>query len=441
MMRSVGRVILLIVWLVGAIGAATTGAQVYIRLVYLSVLVLAVAWAWTLISLKGIRIKRRTRSLRASMGDIFTENFELINDSLIPHLWLEVANESTLPAAAGSRVITLIGSHENRIYIARTRLLQRGAFPLGPTLIVSGDPFGLFFNQIAFPATESLLVLPFIIPISEFHAHAGYLPGGKVIQRKSFDVTPHAAGVREYATGDSVKRIHWPSTARRNRLMVKEFEQDPQAQIWIFLDAQAWPQAALPYEMPVLFEHSWSFAKRPEITLQPSTLEYGVSIAASLAHYFIAQKRAVGFVSAGPVYTVIPAERSQRQESKMLETLAFIRGEGSLSLAGVVSAHAGQMPLGSSVILITPTVSGDLLLAVDDLTRRNLHPQVILLMAESFGGRPGSEEIADKLDQRGVPVCRIACGDDLPAALSAFAQKSQYKEFRAWQALPSIPLT
>ena len=35
-----------------------------------------------------------------------------------------------------------------------------------------------------------------------------------------------------------MRRIHWPTTARRGQLIVKEFEQDPQAEVWIFLDAQ-----------------------------------------------------------------------------------------------------------------------------------------------------------------------------------------------------------
>jgi uncharacterized protein (DUF58 family) len=440
-MQSIARYLLLALWLVGVIGVAVTGNVLYLRIVYLTLITLIAAWVWTYISLRGIEIKRRTRSLRAGMGDMLNENFDLSNKSVIPHLWLTVSNDSPLPSASGSRLITMIGSREERVYAARTRLLQRGAFPLGPTTITSGDPLGLFSIKHKFPAQQSLLVLPYIFPITEFPAHAGYLPGGKAIQRKSFDITPHASTVREYVTGDSVKRIHWASTARRNRLMVKEFEQDPQAQIWLFLDAHKWAQASLPYTPPNLLEQSWSFAKRPEITLQPATFEYAVSITASLAHYFIAQKRAVGLACAGPVYTVINAERSERQESKMLETLAFVQGVGDLAIEGLVSARANQIPFGSTAILITSTTSPDLLLAVDDLIRRNLHPQVIMINAESFGGLTGSNTLIEKLTQRSIPVCEISNGDKPAEKLSVFAKQNQLKEIRAWQRQPSIPST
>jgi uncharacterized protein (DUF58 family) len=228
-MRNTGWVLFFVLLIIGVLGMTTTGALLYIRLAYLCALLLVVASIWTSISLLTLRVSRQARSLRASVGDVFEESFELINPSYLPRLFVEVRNDSSLPAAAGSRVLTMIGGKEDRTYLARTWLTQRGAFPLGPTTLGSGDPFGFFSIKRTFPSTASLLVLPMIIPVANFPSPAGLLPGGKAIQRKSYDVTPHASGVREYVHGDPLKRIHWPSTARRGKLMVKEFEQDPQS--------------------------------------------------------------------------------------------------------------------------------------------------------------------------------------------------------------------
>ncbi len=437
MRRNTGWVLFLVLFGVGLFGMASTGAALYIRLVYMGALLLAATWLWTRLSLRSLRIIRRARSLRASVGDIFEESYELVNPSRIPRLFVEVKNETNLPAAAGSRLLTWLSGKENRTYLARSWLTQRGAFPLGPTTLTSGDPFGFFTVKQTFPSTASLLVLPLIIPISDFPSLTGLLPGGKAIQRKSYEVTPHASGLREYVTGDPLKRIHWPSTARRGKLMVKEFEQDPQSELWIFLDAQRMVQAELPYETPVARDN-WIFSRRPEVHLPPSTLEYGVSLAASLAHYFIEQRRAVGFVTDGPVYTVIPAERSERQESKVLETLAFVAGEGTLSLASLVDLHSPQMPLGSSALLITSSVRDDVaLVAVELLQRRNLRPVVILLMAHSFGGAEGSEELATKLEQRGIPVCKVYNNANLGELLAEFAAGHRQQENRSWHAHPS----
>jgi len=436
--KNPGRIFFLILFGLGALGMIATGVDLYVRLTYLSALLLIAAFAWTRLSLAGIEFRRNARSLRASVGDIFEETFEIRNSARFMHPYLEVLNESPIPQAAGSRAITWLRPGQTRTYLARTWLTRRGVFSLGPTQVTSGDPFGLFDDRHIIPAVDRLLVLPLIIPISDFYSPLGFLPGGKAIRRKSPEVTPQASGMREYVPGDPLKRIHWPSTARRDKLMVKEFEQDPQAEVWIFLDAQREAQAEQAQTVVTTWQE-WVFDRRPELTLPASTVEYGVSIAASLAHYFIEERRAVGFVTGGPLYTVIPAERSDRQESKILETLAFVTGEGELALPSLVDLQAPQLPFGSSVLLITPSVDANVLLAIELLQRRRLRPVVMLLMAESFGGRPGSEALAQKLTQRGVPVCPIENGAHLRETLSDFQALSTFPEYRLWQEPSSSP--
>src|SRR6185503_9097144 len=161
---------------------------------------------------------------------------------------------------------------------------------------------------------------------------------------------------------------------------------------------------------------------RHQVKLEPSSLEYSVSITASLAHYFIDQRRAVGLVTASyRTYKVISAERSERQEAKILEELAFLQGESTYTLPGLVAAQMGQLPQGSSAILITPMIWTELLAAVDSLQRRNLRPVVVLLMSRSFGNRADNEDLAQSLNERKVPVCRVYCEADLSETLSSFA--------------------
>ncbi len=130
---------------------------------------------------------------------------------------------------------------------------------------------------------------------------------------------------------------------------------------------------------------------------------------------------------------MIPADRSERQENKTLETLAFLEGRGDLSIAALVGAQARQLPQGSSAILITPSVSPDLLAATDDLSRRNLQPVVVLLVAESFGGAQGTDKIARLLEEQRVPVCLIYCGADIGQALSSFSPRSTLQDMSQWQ--------
>jgi uncharacterized protein (DUF58 family) len=429
-----GRIFVVFILLTGGVGTAVNGAAFYVRLLYLGALLLLLAWLLSVLSLRGIAVERRARSQRAAVGDVFEEHFEISNNSRITKFWLEVLNESKIPHASGSRVLTLLRGRQKRLYTARTWLTNRGGYILGPTTVTSGDPFGIFRTSRQFPSKNNLIVFPMLFNVRDFLSPPGLLPGGKAIKRKSIDITPHAAGVREYVPGDPLKRIHWPTSMRRNQLMVKEFEQDPQAEVWLFLDAHKSVHVSKPVDQeeapPVddLF-----LLRRRKVKLPPSTLEYSISITASLAHYFIGQRRSVGLVTASErSYKVIPAERSERQEGKILESLAFIQAESTIVLPSLVTAQIGQLPQGSSAILVTPMVWPELLLAVDSLQRRKLRPLVVLLMARTFGGRQSNEDLVRLLAERNVPVCAVYCDADLSEILSSFSINT-FSQESAWQ--------
>ncbi len=396
---------------------AVTGAEVYSRLSYLWGILLLGNWLWSVASLRGLTVSRRPRLRRAHLGQIFEERFEIDNPGRLPRLWIEVRDLSPLPGTRGSHVVTLIGRGQRRSYLARSRLVERGVFPLGPTVIASGDPFGLFPVSRELPAQESLLVYPLMVDIQSFPNPPGLLTGGESLRRRTHHITPNAAGVREYMPGDSLNRIHWPTTVRRDKLMVKEFELDPLADIWLFVDGEGAVQAAEPYSAVDLSKHVFVHDQFAEIQLPPSTEEYAASIAASLARFYLHRRRAVGLVSSGQTNTALPPDRGGRQLGKILEALSLFRAEGSLPLSGLLEAQAQHITRGSTLVLITPTVRQQLSLTVDYLVRRGLNPIVVLLDAETFGGPPGGEYLAQLIKAMGVPVRLVKKGVNIPEAL------------------------
>jgi uncharacterized protein (DUF58 family) len=256
-----------------------------------------------------------------------------------------------------------------------------------------------------------------LVEIQDFPTPAGILSGGEALRRRTPQVTPNAAGVREYAPGDPLNRIHWVSTARRNRLITKEFELDPQAEVWIFLDAAETGQASLPYSFPKKTkEDLWK--QKFEFSLPPSTEEYGVSIAASVARYYLRLDRSLGFVSSGQSLTLIPPDRGGRQLSKILESLALLRAEGTLPLWGLLDIQAQHLARGSTIVLITHSVEEEIILVTDFLSRRGLRPVVVLIDAASFNGPVGTEEIAEGLRLMKIPLRVVHNGDDLSKTLS-----------------------
>jgi len=414
---STGARIVLALLLFSLLGALVTGSQIYYRMAYVWGLLLVASWTWSRYSLHGIQMHRRPRATRAQVGQIFEERFDIDNVGRLPRVWLAVRDESPLPGTQGSRLFPLVEGRRGRTFLARTRLLSRGVYPLGPTFLETGDPFGLFPVRRRIPATESLLVYPMLTEVYDFPNPAGIMPGGDALRRRTPQVTPNAAGVRDYAPGDPLSRIHWVSTARRGRLMAKEFELDPQAEVWIFLDASRTGQASLPIAFN-LKEAEDLWKQKAIVTLPPKTEEYAVSIAASLGRYYLRQGRAVGFISSGQTLSLLPPDRGGRQLGKLLESLALLRAEGDLPIRGLAEVQAQHLARGSTVVLITHSVEEDVALATDYLLRRGLRPIAVLIDAASFNGPSGTNQLAEMLHFLRIPVRVVHRGDALEAALA-----------------------
>lgn len=166
--------------------------------------------------------------------------------------------------------------------------------------------------------------------------------------------------------------------------------------------------------------------KKSKFELPASTVEYGVSIAGSLARYYLQRGRAVGMVYAGQAIRILPSDRGARQLGKILEALALLRSEGNLPLQTVVEAQARHLPRGSTAVLITPSASDVVYQTADILLRRGLRPVAVLLDATTFGGYFSPDRIGTSLEFLGVPVCKIAYGDDISAALSATVSRPNW---------------
>jgi uncharacterized protein (DUF58 family) len=417
----------LVLILLGAslFAGAITGTPLYFRLSYLWAGLLMVSWLMSRLSLRGVKLRRTARALRSQVGQVFEEYYELQNNSRWPRLWIEVHDGSRLPGAHGSHVITLIGGRESRTYLARTRLVQRGVFALGPTTLVSGDLFGLFPVSRTIPNQDSVLVYPMLVEVRGFPNPPGLLPGGEALRRRTPQITSNAAGVREYAPGDPLNRIHWVSTARRDRLMVKEFELDPLADVWIFVDAARSVQAAKPYQLPE-FDPRDFWRKRFQYEIPPSTLEYSVTAAASLARYYLQRGRSVGLAYADQALRILPSDRGGRQLGKILEALALVQAEGEMPLQALVEAQARHLPRGSTAILITPSPSESVYRTIDLLVRRGLRPVVVLVDAATFGGYLSTQRVAESLKVMNIPFCQIEEGQDLGAVLSATVSRPHW---------------
>ena len=413
------RLIIFALLAVFLIGALVTGRDLFFNLAYLWIAIILIAAIWTWTSLSRIRLSRHTRALRAQVGRPLEERLAVRNLGFTPKLWLEVRDASDLPGHTASKVVTTLAPREERAWLARTICRERGRFRLGPLSITSGDPFGLFQITRHISQTAHVVIYPATVDLPDFALPLGLMPGGEHLRRRTHYVTPNAAGVRDYAPGDSINRIHWPSTARRDRLIVKEFELDPLADVWVFLDGDHAAQAVLPKPEPVYRVKSALWPEMEErITLPPNTEEYGVSIAASLVQHFIRRGRSVGLVVYGQSREVVQPDRGERQLTKLMETLAVFRAQSAMRFQDVLTIEAQPLPRGATVILVTASWDMRWVVSAQSLKRHGLRVVGVVMNAASFGDSHDNSFMADVLWASGIPAHRVNKGDDLLAALA-----------------------
>jgi len=180
----------------------------------------------------------------------------------------------------------------------------------------------------------------------------------------ALEATVSVDTVREYNPGEPLKTIHWPTTARRGSLYVRQFEHMPSSDWWIFLDMESRHQVGGGSD---------------------STEEHGVILAASLAARGIKEGHRVGMVACGQELTWIPPRRSSSQLGEILRALAAIH-PGDRPLADLLRQAQRSTQRGASVILITPNLAGEWAANLIQLMRSDITPTVLLFDPLTFGG-------------------------------------------------------
>jgi uncharacterized protein (DUF58 family) len=396
-------------------GVLRTDSLVYFRILFLSIGIIIICLVMTIFSLNGISIDRRARITRHLVGQVFEERFLIHNSSFFGKTWLEIRDQSSLMGENGSKVLSNVKRKDRRSYIAYSLLYRRGLIPLGPTRISSGDPLGMFQKSVELSATDSLLVFPYFEKLMNFPLTPGLLPGGNTTRKKTYEITPYAAGIREYTNSDSLNRIHWPSSARRNRLMVKEFDEDPQSDGWIFLDSNSAVHVRAEENRVIeKMDRFWFWHEQKTTKIPAETYEYCISMAASICNYVLDNNHAVGLATSGQISTILPAERGSRQFIKILDLLASIQDKGEQPLSALVEAQLPYLKKGSVVVLITTSEDvQSIQTCVESITMRKMNPVVVIVDAGSFGGNQDSGAVLDSLRIKNITLKVVNQGDDL----------------------------
>ncbi len=357
---------------------------------------------------------RRSGPERAEEGETVEFRVDVENRGWLPRFMVELvdhlpfADDDGSGSTDGRRVLGLLACLPGR---CRRRIpvpvvcAKRGHYRLGPVGLASGFPLGLTeARSTRNDGIQTLTIYPQLFPIlalplhgapSQIHRGGYLLPEGAGAAEFS--------GLREYRRGDNPRHVHWPTTARLNELMVREYEPLASACLYLLLDQAAGSDSGRG---------------------RHSTFEYAVRIAASMARTACGQNIRTRLAGAGRLPLRTPAGSGNGHFQDLLDALARVAADGETPYAKLLNEIGPQCTRGETAVVFLaepPACWPATLQALSLLRARQVHLLAIVFETSSFaaadtpaaGSRRHPRELVAALLELGAQCLSVRRDDDL----------------------------
>lgn len=309
--------------------------------------------AWAHQGLDGIRYTRHLGAQRTQFGEPIELDVEVHNRRRLPVAWLRADDEASEGVEVrerdledgdepGSNVLRNAWTLRpwervrRRFHVFTER---RGAFTIGPVDLSIGDPFARRVAEERRTGTETFLVWPRTIPTTELEPPDRW--GDHERARGGLAEDPaRFAGVRPYAPGDPLRRIHARASARAGEPLTKRFEPSRDREVLIALDVQT-------AEGPA-WDAGWA----------DDDVEALYVVAASIARSLALRRVAFGIIAAGYAgaetrIASVPVSSAPGQAERVLDLLARLSGHVSMPFERLLTGAARTVRPGTTVLVLT----------------------------------------------------------------------------------------
>jgi len=323
--------------------------------VILAIVILAieiVGQVWTRFGLTGVSYRRQLERDRVTWGEEIPTTVEIWNRKHLPLAWLRADDDATRGVVVRERGLA-IGRHGGRVLRNAWTLApfervvrhyhvgaeRRGAYELGPVELSVGDLFARQAVSEVRCGVDRFLVRPRTVPTAALRRRDTW--GGTDRARVGLTEDPSRfAGIRAYAPGDPLRRVHARASARLGRPVVRRFEPSRDREVLIALDVQvaegpAWEANADVDEVEALFV-----------------------VAASLARSLALERAAVGLAAAGfhgaeRRFAYLPVSEAPGQGERVLDLLARLSTHPSAPFEGLLGMILRATRPGTTVLVVT----------------------------------------------------------------------------------------
>lgn len=373
--------------------------------------VLLALWLYPRLALSRVTLARGMAP-SACEEDVVRVSFRLENASPLPLFCPEVVDRfvpDKVPLRHARVFPWLPGRALVDVHYDGRCFTRRGDYAIGPSTVRLRCPLGLFSATRTRHDEAPLVVYPAIEPLPPSLPKSGAsrapsAAGGRLREAGDGGLV---LGVREYRPGDALRRVHWPTTARRGRLSILEHERQVARGVALFLDLSRTSLRGLGRQ---------------------STLEVAVRAAAAVAASYLGQGDRVALHGHAAAALHVPSGAGRTQLARVLDALAHVRPDGDLPLSELVRARIADVEAGQLAWLIVADLDRDATPCVDvvaALRARGCRAVVVLLDPASFPrlwGAPragvGLAAAADAFQAEGATVYALRAGDALAERLA-----------------------
>ncbi len=315
------------------------------------------AEAWRRFSLGALSYRRRLQYRRGFPGEQVGLEVAIENRKPLPLAWLRTSDRwppeigpgddslLTRTHAQGESSLDLVVVMRGYERLRRRYSLllrRRGIFRIGPAAAVSGDPFGLFQVERLVQPPQQLVVFPETVPTRDLGLPPDDPFGDRKSLRRLFEDNAQTIGVREALPGDSLRRMHWPATARTGRLQTRVYQPVSGLDLVVCLNAATYPR-------------HWEGTN-------PPLLEALVRTAASLVREAYDQGYRVGLLSNGSIahadrpFRIAPG-RSPDHLPSLLEALAGLSPLVSAPFERFLLVQAPRLEYGAGLVAVSAVIT------------------------------------------------------------------------------------
>jgi uncharacterized protein (DUF58 family) len=371
--------------------AATTAQAGWLFVIAASVLGLVAGSLFVRHHLSKLMIVR-TNPRRSRVGDDIRVGLTITNPGRArsPLLRMEDRHAAYDPAKV---IVEALGSKEAAHIELVRHLTRRGHFEGGEVVLFSGYPFGFVRTTRTIEITSEITVVPRWVELRSFPIlEPSSSPSDVLHERARTGAGEQYLGVREYRPGDPPRSVHWRSTARAGKLIVREFEEEVASRVALVIagdDVGTAPDSA--YEMLI-------------------------AAAASIGVYAIITGHPIEMLR--PSSDGSPARISDPDRFAVLDWLARA-APGDFDLSTLATAALAGMGRRGTVVLLT-TGQGRAANSVTDAVRtvQSAGSRAIVIATEPGGWRDGpSAALPADLGAGRAPLKLLERGGDLRRCL------------------------